>query len=127
MQNSSLTTTNGVSTNADSIFFSKKEISVNHVNLIGKMTALPRFSDLPSGRKIAQFTMSTTEIFLDEKGVTKNQKYWHRICAWGKWVKVLDELGCKDLQIAIEGKLTTRYYYRDGLRQCLLSLRLLPY
>lgn len=117
MHNSNLTTKNGASINAGSIFFSTKELSVNHVNLIGKITRTPRIYELPNGRKVAQFTMSTTETFLDEKGEVKSKNHYHRICAWGRWVQVLKDFGNKGLKIAIEGKLSTRYYFRNGQRQ----------
>ena len=43
--------------------------------------------------------------------------HWHRIAAWGRWVRVLEEFGKVNLQIALEGKLITRFYYRDGVKQ----------
>jgi len=90
---------------------------MNHVNLIGKMSSTPRIVELDNGRKIAQFTMSTKEIVLNEKGEPKNHNNWHRMTAWGKWVKVLEELGAKGMDIAIEGKLITRFYSNNGQRK----------
>lgn len=87
---------------------------MNHVNLIGKLTCQPRFYDLPNGRKIAQFTMATKETYLDESGNTKNINNWHRMAAWGQWVKVLKELGEPGMEVAIEGKLTSRFYQKAG-------------
>lgn len=98
----------------DSIFFNVKHIKMNHVNLIGKLTSSPRFYILPSGRKVAQFTMSTKETYLDEEGRTKNKSHWHRIAAWGRWTQVLEELGSVGMEMAIEGKLTTRFYQKSG-------------
>ncbi len=90
---------------------------MNHVNLIGKLTSKPRFYELPNGRKIAQFTMSTKETYLDAEGNTKKKNYWHRMSAWGRWVKVLEELGEDGLPVAVEGKLTTRFYQKGGERR----------
>lgn len=87
---------------------------MNHVNLIGKLTSKPRFYELPNGRKIAQFTMSTDETFLDENGNTKKKNHWHRMSAWGRWVQVLEELGVTGLPIAVEGKLISRFYQKGG-------------
>ncbi len=87
---------------------------MNHVNLVGKLTSEPRFYELPTGKKVAQFTMSTKEIYLDEEGNTKNKSHWHRMSAWGRWVKVLEELGVVGMEIAVEGRLTTRFYQKDG-------------
>ena len=80
------------------------------------MTSKPRFYELPTGRKVAQFTISTKETYLDEDGNPKNQRHWHRISAWGRWTKVIEELGDIGMELAVEGKLTTRFYQRDGQR-----------
>jgi single-strand DNA-binding protein len=92
---------------------------MNHVNLIGKMTSTPRYYELPSGRKIAQFTMSTSETVLDEEGNSKKKSNWHRISAWGRWVQVLEELSQEDMELAIEGKLTTRFFEKSGKKHAI--------
>lgn len=48
------------------------------------------------------------------EGKTKKKSDWHRVSAWGRWVKVLEELGQKGMDLAIEGKLTTRFYEKSG-------------
>lgn len=83
---------------------------MNHVNLIGKISSEPKVILLNNGRKIAQFSMSTQETYLDAEGNIKNRKQWHRVSAWGNWVTVLEELGQKGLNLAIEGKLVSRFY-----------------
>jgi single-strand DNA-binding protein len=83
---------------------------MNHVNLIGKISSEPKVTELENGRKIAQFSMSTQESFLDKEGNVKKRNQWHRISAWGNWVKILEELGEKGLKCAIEGKLVSRFY-----------------
>lgn len=117
MRRSNLTSNDGIGTVANSIFFDPKNMSTNHVNLIGRITSAPRFYEHPSGRRVVQFTISTKEAYLDEDGVTKMKTHWHRIAAWGRWVKVLEEYGTVDTQVAIEGKLITRFYIRDGIKQ----------
>jgi len=98
----------------NSIFFNVINRKMNHVNLIGKLTSAPRFYELPSGRKVAQFTMSTKETYFDEEGNSKDKKHWHRMSAWGRWVQVLEELASVGMEIAVEGKLTTRFYLKSG-------------
>ncbi len=87
---------------------------MNHVNLIGKMTSQPRFYELKNGRKIAQFTLATKETYLDAEGKSKNKNHWHRVAAWGRWVQVLKELSYDGMELAIEGKLTSRFYHKGG-------------
>jgi single-strand DNA-binding protein len=110
------TTNHGVGL-TDSIFFTTKHIKMNHVNLIGKITSLPRIYELPNGRKIAQFTMSTKETYLDEEGNPKNKSNWHRMSAWGNWVNVLQELSEVGTELAVEGKLNTRFYEKAGQKK----------
>ncbi len=83
---------------------------MNHVNLIGKICSAPKVVELTNGRKIAQFSLSTQESYLDVDGTTKIRKQWHRISAWGRWVGILEELGEKGLSLAIEGRLISRFY-----------------
>ena len=90
---------------------------MNHVNLIGKVCSAPKIVELPNGKKIAQFTMSTKEMYLDATGNTKLRSNWHRLTAWGRWVKVLEELGQEGMDLAVEGKLVTRFYQNQGQRK----------
>lgn len=90
---------------------------MNHVNLIGKLCSTPRIVELPNGRKIAQFTLSTNEMVLDRTGAPKKRSQWHRISAWGKWVKVMEELGTCGMDLAVEGKLVTRFYSNNGQKR----------
>ena len=87
---------------------------MNHVNLIGKITSQPKVVLLNNGRRIAQFSMSTQENYLDAAGNVKSRKQWHRMSAWGNWVNVLEELGEKGLNLAVEGRLVSRFYKTQG-------------
>ena len=90
---------------------------LNHVNLIGKISSTPKIVELENGRRIAKFTLSTKEQYLDLNGNTKTRRYWHALSAWGRWVKVLEELGKVGSELAIEGKLVTRFYQSNGQRK----------
>jgi single-strand DNA-binding protein len=83
---------------------------MNHVNLIGKISSNPKVVMLENGKRIAQFSFSTQETFLDVEGNVKKKSTWHRVSAWGNWVSVLEELGQKGINLAIEGKLVSRFY-----------------
>lgn len=87
---------------------------MNHVNLIGKMSSAPRFYELPDGRRIARFTLQTSESYFDEQGNTRERRYKHLISAWGLWVKALEEAARIGIEIAVEGRLTNRFYLRNG-------------
>lgn len=100
-----------------SIFFSQRPMHMNHVNIIGRVANAPRFYTNKEGRRIARLTLRTTEHYLDEDGNTKQKSHWHRVSAWGRWVKVIEELVGEGSDIAIEGKLLTRFFFQNGQRQ----------
>jgi single-strand DNA-binding protein len=83
---------------------------MNYVNLIGKISSEPKVMNLENGRKIANFSIKTEETYLDKEGNVQKKSQWHRVSAWGKWVAILEQFGEKGLQLAIEGRLTSRFY-----------------
>jgi single-strand DNA-binding protein len=74
------------------------------------MSSTPRFQTLANGSRVARFSLSTQETFLDDEGNTKNVKSWHQISAWGSWVGLLEKIGESGKPLAIEGKLRSRFY-----------------
>lgn len=98
-----------------------QSLHVNHVNIIGKMTSDPRIAVLPGGRKVAQFSLSTNESYLDEEGNVRVRQNWHRMTAWGRWVNVLEELCSKGINVAVEGKLVSRFYRLDNGKRQMVS------
>jgi single-strand DNA-binding protein len=87
-----------------------KVLSFNHVNMIGKMASDPKISILPGGRKVANFSMSTKEQYLDSDGSLCVKQDWHRVTAFGRWVTILEELCSKGVNVAVEGRLVSRFY-----------------
>lgn len=83
---------------------------MNYVNLIGKISSEPRVFSLESGRKIANFSLKTEETILDKEGNPHKKSQWHRIAAWGKWVSVIEQFGDRGINLAIEGRLISRFY-----------------
>lgn len=97
--------------------------SMNHVNIIGKMSSEPRIAILPGGRKVAQFSLATKESYLDEDGKIHVKQNWHRLTAWGKWVLIIEELCSKGINVAVEGKLVSRFYkLENGTRQMISEI-----
>jgi single-strand DNA-binding protein len=91
--------------------------SMNHVNLIGKVTSEPKFTQLENGRKVAKVSLATKEFYLDADGNMKSRSNWHILSAWGKWIKVLEEFGTVGTQVAVEGRLVSRFYNTQGQKK----------
>lgn len=90
---------------------------MNHVNLIGKVSSKPRIVETENGRKIAQFTLTTKEMYLDADGKSKSKSQWHRLTAWGKWVTILQECCAEGMNLAIEGRINNKFYQSAGTKR----------
>ena len=86
----------------------------NSVRLIGNVGADPEIKTLESGVKIASFSLATTDVYKDKSGEKKKDTEWHRIVAFGGVAGVIEGYVKKGKQIAVEGKLKTRSWEKDG-------------
>lgn len=84
----------------------------NSVRLIGHLGENPKVRKLDSGKKVANFSIATNEIYRDSNGEKQSETTWHRLVAWGNQAEIAENYLKKGSEIAIEGKLTNRSY--DG-------------
>lgn len=82
----------------------------NKVQLIGNLGAKPEVKNTESGKKLAQFSLATSESYRNAKGEKVNETQWHRVIAWGKVAEIAEKYLDKGKEIAIEGKLINRSY-----------------
>jgi single-strand DNA-binding protein len=87
----------------------------NKVTLIGRLGQDPVVRKLESGQSVANFSMATSERYKDKQGETVEKTEWHNIVAWGKLSEIVEKYVKKGDEIAIEGKLTTEKYEKDGV------------
>ncbi len=87
----------------------------NKVQLIGNVGNEPEIKTLEGGKKLANLTIATNEVYYKENGDKVENTEWHRITAWGKTAEIIEKYVIKGKEIAIEGKLTHRSYDdKDG-------------
>lgn len=90
-------------------------MAINKVLMIGNLGANPEVRALPSGQKVANFSLATTERFTNRNGAKQERTDWHRIVAFGRLADTCERLLSKGRQVYIEGRLTTRQYEaKDG-------------
>lgn len=82
----------------------------NTVQLIGHVGQEPEIKNLEGGRKLANITIATNEVYYKENGDKVENTEWHRVVAWGKTAEIIEKYVIKGKEIAIEGKLTHRSY-----------------
>lgn len=97
---------------------------MNHVNLIGKARSEAQFIQMDNGKKVAKFSLSTKENYLDENGKMKSRDTWHTLTAWGKWAKILEQTEIKGSHLAIEGKLVSRFYKAGGIPKLISEIEI---
>ncbi len=90
-------------------------MAINKVIVIGNLGANPEIRALPSGQKVANFSLATTERFTDRNGEKQERTDWHRIVAFGRLADTCERFLSKGRQVYVEGRLTTRQYEaKDG-------------
>ncbi len=83
---------------------------VNKVILVGNLGKDPQVRALDSGRKVANFTLATSETYKDRNGQKQESTEWHNVSFWGPVVDVIERYLTKGSQIYMEGRLQTRSY-----------------
>ena len=87
----------------------------NSVQLIGHVGQEPEIKNLEGGKKLANISIATNEVYYKDNGDKVEQTQWHRVTALGKMADIIERFVTKGKEIAIEGKLTHRSYDdKDG-------------
>jgi single-strand DNA-binding protein len=90
----------------------------NKVQLIGNLGKAPEVKTLESGKKLAKFSVATSETYRNAKGEKVQETQWHNLVAWGKVAEVVEKYLDKGKEVAIEGKLLNRSYTdKDGTKK----------
>jgi single-strand DNA-binding protein len=82
----------------------------NKVQLIGNLGNAPEVKTLESGKKMARFSVATSENYRNAKGEKVTETQWHNLVAWGKVAEIAEKYLSKGKEVAIEGKLVNRSY-----------------
>ncbi|MFO7655840.1 MAG: single-stranded DNA-binding protein [Bacteroidales bacterium] len=82
----------------------------NRVQLIGNLGMNPEVKNLESGKKVAKFSIATTETYKGSDGKKVSETQWHNIVAWGGLADIAEKYLQKGSEVAVEGKLTHRTY-----------------
>lgn len=82
---------------------------------VGNLGGDPELKFLPSGNSVVNFSIATSRRWKDkDTGEKKEETEWHNCEAWGKLAEIIAEYLKKGSKIAIEGRLKTTPYEKDG-------------
>ena len=82
----------------------------NSVQLMGNLGRRPEVKSLPSGKMLANFSVATSDYYVNKNGEKVQETQWHNIVAWGKMAELAEKLLDKGTEVAVRGKLVYRSY-----------------
>ncbi|GHE02428.1 single-stranded DNA-binding protein [Defluviimonas sp. 20V17] len=104
--------------------------SVNKVILIGNLGADPEVRDFPSGGKVCNLRIATSETWRDRNsGERRERTEWHRVAIYAEpLVRVAEQYLRKGSKVYIEGQLETRKWQdQSGQDRFTTEIALRPY
>ena len=82
--------------------------SYNKVILVGNLGRDPEVRAMPSGDRVANLSLATSERWRDRDGNSKERTEWHRVSLFGKTAEIAERYLRKGSKVLIEGRLQTR-------------------
>lgn len=80
----------------------------NKVQLIGNLGNNPEVRTLDGGKKMAKFSVATSESYRNTNGDKITDTQWHSLVAFGKVAEIAEKFLVKGSEVAVEGRLVTR-------------------
>ena len=87
--------------------------AVNKVILLGNLGGTPELKQTHGGIAVANFSMATTETWVDKTNERQERTEWHKVVMWGKLAELAVQYLKKGDKVYIEGKLKTSAW-EDG-------------
>ena len=91
----------------------------NRVQLVGRLGNDPELKTFGKDKKMARFSVATSDKFKNQKGETVEDTQWHNIVIWNSGlVGITEKYLKKGSQVMVEGKLTHRQWEsEEGKKQ----------
>lgn len=86
--------------------------------LYGNLTKDPEIKALPSGIKVASFSLATNRSYKDKNGVKQEAVEYHNVVAFGKQAELISQYMKKGNPIFVDGRIQTRSWDdKDGSKR----------
>lgn len=79
--------------------------TVNRVELIGFMGAMPELRFTANGAPVTNFSLATNRYWTDQAGEQRKATDWHRITTWGRLAEVVNQYMAKGKRVRVIGHL----------------------
>jgi single-strand DNA-binding protein len=96
----------------------------NKIQLIGNLGNAPDVKNTENGKKMARFSIATSEDYRNAQGEKVRDTTWHNIVAWGKLAEIVEKFLVKGSEVIVEGKLINRSYIdKDGIKKYITEVQ----
>lgn len=90
-------------------------MSINRVILLGNVGQEPTIRTTKDGKKIASFSLATSEKWKNKSGKVEEKVQWHKVVIYSEGLaSVIEKYVSKGSQLYIEGQLQTRKWDDKG-------------
>lgn len=92
-------------------------MNINKAFIYGNLVRDPEVRALPSGSQVASFAVATNRVYKDQNGQQQESVEYHNIAMFGRQAEVAGQYLKKGRPVFIEGRLQTRSWEKDGVKQ----------
>lgn len=93
-------------------------MDLNKVMIIGRLTRDPELRNTPNGAAVCQVGLATNYVYTNQQSGQKvEQVEFHNIVLWRKLAEIASQYLKKGQRVYIEGRLQTRSWDKDGVKQ----------
>lgn len=103
--------------------------SLNKATIIGNLGSDPEVRAIPSGARVANFSVATSRQWTGRDGQQQEKTEWHRIVAWdnergAKLADIAERFLKKGDKVYVEGEIEYRQYQdKDGVTKYITEIR----
>jgi len=91
--------------------------SVNRITILGNLGRDPEIKTTQSGKSVCTLNIATSEIHRDKSSEWTESTDWHNVVLWEPLAGIAEKYLKKGNKVYIEGRLKTRSYDNDGVKQ----------
>lgn len=89
-------------------------MTVNTAILIGNLGSDPEVKELPSGARVANVSLATSERWKDKQGERQEKTTWHDLVFWNQQADTVEKWCKKGSKLYVEGSIDKRKSEQGG-------------
>ena len=89
-------------------------MTVNTAILIGNLGSDPEVKELPSGARVSNVSLATTERWKDKQGQRQEKTTWHDLVFWNQQADIVTQYCKKGSKLYVEGSIDKRKSDQGG-------------